>query len=432
MNVHISHECLGGKRLYKSCGDMNSVENVANLGSLITPATFLKKPSIQSHMKGDNNSNLNSEFRLYCRDVGRHTLLTRDQFAQISERMYHEHVQLLEVLLKQKKGREYLADSVTYHLKNDKYVVHTSAPRSLEEQVKNYDKASSLEELAEEIFIQGANYWLRDAAKNYLADHPRINGTPSSLELIFNQVLSDYQLLVNSNLRLVIDIAKEIYWFMRRKNKPSLMNMIQEGNIGLLRAVDKFDYRRGYTIATYATWWIKQGIGKSVHQDLLIPLPDDFVDDMLTITSAQEKLLSEGSNPYDIQQLILITKIRPKRVERILNHSQRYLVPLSLDYEYEDDHYNPERTLGERMVSEEPNPEQICTHSDLRKALESAMSTLKEKEREVLRLRFFNNQQTLESIGVKYELTRERIRQIEAKALKKLRKKPDLRRYLRE
>jgi RNA polymerase primary sigma factor len=219
----------------------------------------------------------------------------------------------------------------------------------------------------------------------------------------------------------VISIAKTKYRSLTKKNKPSLMNLIQEGNIGLMRAVDKFDYRRGFTIATYATWWIRQEINRSIPQDQLIPLTEKVPRDLETIHKTQERLANEGKDPYDYQLLAAETGIPPRRLKRMLNNEKAYLAPLSLDYvaDYED---KKNRPLSEDLLSELPDPEEVELNSDLRRGLDLAMGNLSEREKKILMMRFgyYGGAPTLEEVGQEFDLTRERIRQIEKKALEKM------------
>lgn len=231
--------------------------------------------------------------------------------------------------------------------------------------------------------------------------------------------------LITANSRLVISVAKK---YMGRG--VPFLDLIQEGNIGLIRATKKFDYRRGHKFSTYATWWIRQAVTRAIaDQGRTIRVPVHMGDQINKLLRTQHQLTQKLGRDPSIEELAEALDVIPKKVENMIKVSRR---PLSLETptDNEDD-----SVLGDFIEDNEiPAPDVTATYNLLREHLESVMDTLPPREVRILQLRYGlldGQAYTLEEVGRKMGVTRERVRQIEAQALSRLRH-PTIRRKLRD
>lgn len=280
------------------------------------------------------------------------------------------------------------------------------------------DAPDTLVTQSDEDILKGIN--IDDPVRMYLKEIGKVPLLTSSEEIILAKRMIEgdeeaKKRLAEANLRLVVSIAKR---YVGRG--MMFLDLIQEGNLGLIKAVEKFDYTKGFKFSTYATWWIRQAITRAIaDQARTIRIPVHMVETINKLIRIKRQLLQELGRDATPEEIALEMDMEPDKVREILKIAQE---PVSLETpigEEEDSH------LGDFIKDEVvQTPQDAATFALLKDQLSSVLHTLTDREQKVLRLRFGlddGRARTLEEVGKEFEVTRERIRQIEAKALRKLR-----------
>ena len=294
----------------------------------------------------------------------------------------------------------------------------------IEQEVERYSQGDSMERMLEQEGLA-----IDDPVRMYLKEIGKVPLLSAKRERELAELMAEgdesaKDELVEANLRLVVSIAK------RYVGKGMFfLDLIQEGNLGLMKAVDKFDYTKGYKFSTYATWWIRQAITRAIaDQARTIRIPVHMVETIHKVSRYSRQLLQENGREATADEIGEKMGLSPEKVREIMKIAQD---PVSLETpigEEEDSH------LGDFIPDEDtPAPAEAASATILREVLERQLHTLTPREEHVIKLRFGlydGRSRTLEEVGKEFDITRERIRQIEAKALRKLRH-PSRARHLR-
>ncbi len=286
---------------------------------------------------------------------------------------------------------------------------------AIENEVEAFSAAENMERILEQEGLA-----IDDPVRLYLKEIGRVPllTAEREKELAERMMVGDEDAkveLVEANLRLVVSIAKR---YVGRG--MFFLDLIQEGNMGLMKAVDKFDYTKGYKFSTYATWWIRQAITRAIaDQARTIRIPVHMVETIHKVSRISRQLLQENGREPTADEIGERISMSPEKVREIMKIAQD---PVSLETpigEEEDSH------LGDFIPDDDtPSPAEATSTSILREELERQLHTLTPREEHVIKLRFGlydGRTRTLEEVGKEFDITRERIRQIEAKALRKLR-----------
>lgn len=291
--------------------------------------------------------------------------------------------------------------------------------KETEEEIESFEENDILSNVEEMSYVD-------DSIRMYLKEIGRISLITAEEEQSLGRRMekgdeSAKEELTNANLRLVVNIAKRYV----SGSGMSFLDLIQEGNIGLMKAVDRFDYQRGYKFSTYATWWIRQSITRAISdQSKTIRIPVHMRETMNKIRRESRKFTLEHGRDPNNDEIAAFMRITTDRIDEIM---KLYGDTVSLDNPVGDD----EDVSLLNLIADDSMAEQYKTaeYSHLQKEINEILSTLNEREQQIIRLRFgFENGRiwTLEEVGNIYHVTRERIRQIEAKTIRKLRQKQSM------
>ncbi|MGL5943621.1 MAG: RNA polymerase sigma factor SigC [Waterburya sp.] len=338
--------------------------------------------------------------RLYLQEIGRVPLLERDEEVSEAQKV-QRHIQILEQRAKAAKaGNTTLQEFIKLVDVHDRLVTQLSHRPSM----KRWSKALGMEisELREHL-AQGKQAWSEVVGFDV-----------QELDKIQKNGIRAKEHMIKANLRLVVSVAKKY-----QNRGLELLDLIQEGTLGLERAVEKFDPTKGYRFSTYAYWWIRQGITRAIAtQSRTIRLPVHITEKLNKIKKAQRKISQEKGRTPKIEDLAKELDMTAAQIREVLLRVPRS-VSLEIKVGKEKD-----TELGDLLETESASPEETLMRESLQKDLHYLLSELTSREREVIQMRFgFGGEKpfSLAEIGRCLELSRERVRQIEAKALQKLR-----------
>jgi len=375
--------------------------NILNLETENDPESafeFAQEP--EQEIQNQVYKNTTDLVRLYLQDIGRVPLLEKDEEVKIAQKI-QRYNSLLELRNSQAaKGNEVMKRFVELIDTHDRLVAKLTHRPSKEQ----WAKAAGIEvSQLKQAMTAGKQTWASLAGIEV-----------EELDLIQKAGIQAKNQMISSNLRLVVSIAKKY-----QNRGLELLDLIQEGTLGLERAVSKFDPTKGYRFSTYAYWWIRQGITRAIaSSSRTIRLPVHITEKLNKIKKAQRKISQEKGRIASIEDLAQELHMTSKQVRQVLMRVPR---SVSLEIKVGKDKDTP---LGDLLETDSATPEELLLHEALQKDLEIVLADLTKREREVIELRYgFKDGKvySLTDISRTLDLSRERVRQIETKAMSKLR-----------
>ncbi|MGD1704267.1 RNA polymerase sigma factor SigC [Dapis sp. BLCC M229] len=338
--------------------------------------------------------------RLYLQEIGRVDLLERDQEVSEAQKV-QRYIQLLELRNKAAQEEE---GGIQCYVQLMEVRDRLAAQLGHRPSFERWAKAGNVSVVElKKIMAAGKLRWAELAGLSV-----------KELEQVQSEGIDAKNQMINANLRLVVSVAKKY-----QNRGLELLDLIQEGTLGLERAVEKFDPRRGYRFSTYAYWWIRQGITRAIAtQSRTIRLPVHITEKLNKIKKAQRKISQEKGRTAKIEDIAQELNMTPAQVREVLVKVPR---SVSLETKVGSD---KDTELGELLETEDASPEQMLMRESLVQALKGLLLDLTQRERSVISMRYGledGHPYSLSEIGRALKLSRERVRQIEAKALQKLR-----------
>ena len=357
------------------------------------------------HEEADNaqvssNRSTTDLVRLYLQEIGRVDLLERDQEVSEAQKV-QRYIQLLELRNKAAQEEE---GGIQCYVQLMEVRDRLAAQLGHRPSFERWAKAGNVSVVElKQIMAAGKLRWAELAGLSV-----------KELEQVQSEGIQAKNQMINANLRLVVSVAKKY-----QNRGLELLDLIQEGTLGLERAVEKFDPRRGYRFSTYAYWWIRQGITRAIAtQSRTIRLPVHITEKLNKIKKAQRKISQEKGRTAKIEDIAQELNMTPAQVREVLVKVPR---SVSLETKVGSD---KDTELGELLETEDASPEQMLMRESLVQALKGLLLDLTQRERSVISMRYGledGHPYSLSEIGRALKLSRERVRQIEAKALQKLR-----------